>query len=131
MQSTQTDRSEQIEHSKKLACITAKIANEYRGKDTIVLDTTAITPIFDFMILTTATSRRQMHAIAEEVDRVLKDEGSRRIGREGYESSAWILQDYGDLLLHVLSPEARDLYELERLWGDASRVDWHAHLEQL
>lgn len=114
-----------------MACLTAKIADDYRGQDTIVLDTTAITPIFDFMIVTTGTSRRQMHAIAEEVDRVLKEDGSQRIGLEGYEASTWILQDYGDMLLHVFSAEARDLYELERLWGDAPHVDWRAHLEQL
>ncbi len=95
-----------------------------------MLDMTNVTPIVDYFILTTGSSRRQMHAVAEEVDRVLEaEEGSQRIGLEGYESNSWILQDYGDIVLHIFSPEARSLYELERLWADALPVDWKAYLE--
>lgn len=77
-------------------------------------------------MITTATSRRQMHAIAEEVDRVLEEAGSRRMGLEGYDSDSWLLQDYGDVVLHVFSAEARKAYDLEHLWADAPRVDWEA-----
>jgi ribosome-associated protein len=68
-----------------------------------------------------------MHAVVEEVDRVLKSDGNRRFGIEGYESAAWILQDYGDVVLHVFSEDARKLYDLEHLWADAVRVDWQAN----
>ena len=102
----------------------AAVADDYRGKDTLVLDMTQVTPIVDYFVVTTGTSRRQMHAIAEEVDRVLESVGSRRIGIEGYDSSSWILQDYGDTVLHVFTTETRDLYDLEHLWADAQRVDW-------
>ncbi|MCH7661942.1 MAG: ribosome silencing factor, partial [Euryarchaeota archaeon] len=97
--------------------------------EVVVLDLTEVTPIVDFFVLTTGTSRRQMHAIVEEADRVLKGKGSHRIGREGYDGTNWILQDYGDVVLHVFSAEKRELYDLEHLWADAYRIDWRAELE--
>jgi ribosome-associated protein len=113
------------------ACVCARIADEYRGKDSRVLDLTAVTPIFDFFVITTATSARQMRAIVDEVDRVLKSEGSRRIGTEGAPTGTWILQDFGDIVLHVFTAEARKLYDLENLWADAVPVDWQAYLDGL
>jgi ribosome-associated protein len=111
----------------------ARIADEYRGKDTRVLDLTGVTAIFDFFVLTTATSDRQMRAIADEVDRVLSAEGSRRLGTEGTATptNTWILQDFGDIVLHVFTAEARKLYDLENLWADALPVDWQAYLDGL
>jgi len=106
------------------------VADDYRGRDTLVLDLTSITPVFDYFVLTTGTSRRQMHAIAEEVDRILKAEGSSRQGIEGYANSVWILQDYGDVVLHVFAPEARALYDLEHLWADAPRIDWQRQIDK-
>jgi len=113
------------------ACLCAHIADEYRGKDTRVLDLTGVTPIFDFFVLTTATSARQMRAIADEVDRVLTAEGSRPLGTEGTTSATWILQDFGDIVLHVFAADARKLYDLENLWADAVPVDWQAFLDGL
>lgn len=85
---------------------------------------TDLTPVFDYFVITTSSSRRQMHAIAEESDRVMEEAGSSRIGREGFESDAWILEDYGNVVLHVFNPESRETYSLETLWADAKRVDW-------
>jgi ribosome-associated protein len=113
------------------ACLCARIADEYRGKETRVLDLTCVTPIFDFFVITTATSARQMRAIVDEVDRVLTSEGSRRIGTEGATTGTWILQDFGDIVLHVFTAEARKLYDLENLWADAVPVDWQAFLDGL
>ncbi len=112
------------------ACLCASIAEDYKGKETFVLDLTGVTPIVDYFVVTTGTSRRQMLAIAEEVHRVLKAEGSRRIGIEGQDNSSWILQDYGDIVLHVFTGETRELYDLEHLWADAPQVDWKAVLEE-
>jgi ribosome-associated protein len=113
------------ERSIRHACLFARIADEYRGRDTIVLDLTAVTPIFDFFVLTTATSTRQMRAIADEVARAA---ASDRPSTEGTGTS-WLLEDFGDVVVHVFSPEARSLYDLEHLWADAVRVDWQAYLE--
>ncbi len=110
----------------ELACLAAKVADDYRGGETVVLDLRAVTPMFDFFVITSGTSNRQMRSLAEEVNRVMKQRGSRSPGMEGDVGSPWLLYDYGDVVLHVLSPEARKLYNLEELWADAERVDWKA-----
>ena len=110
------------------ACAAARICDEFRGEDVIVLDLTGITPLFDYFVIATGSSRRQMHAIAEEVDRMLKGEGSKRRGIEGYDQSYWIVEDYGDIVLHVFTDESRETYDIEGLWA-APRVNWQAVLE--
>lgn len=106
------------------ACLAAKISDDFKGRDVVVLDLTEITPIFDYFVISTGSSRRQMHAVAEEVDRMLNQAGSERQGIEGYRESQWIVQDYGDVVLHVMTVEAREAYDLEGLWADAKRIDW-------
>jgi ribosome-associated protein len=115
--------------SLKAACLCAKAAEDTRGKETLVLDLTEVTPIVDYFVITTGASGRQMSAVAEEVDRVMRSTGSRPRGVEGEKDSSWILHDFGDIVLHVFSPEARKLYDLEHLWADAPRVDWKAGLD--
>jgi ribosome-associated protein len=106
------------------ACLSARVAADNKARDVVVLDMRGITPIYDFLVLATGSSRRQMHAIAEEVDAALREVGDRRLGIEGYEASRWIVQDYGDVVVHVFDAEAREYYALEDLWADARRVDW-------
>ena len=109
------------------ACLCARVAADNKARDVVVLDMRGITPIYDFLVLTTGASRRQMHAIAEEADAALREAGDERRGIEGYEASRWIVQDYGDVVVHVFDPEARDYYALQDLWADAKRVDWERY----
>ena len=106
------------------AILAARIANDHKAKDILILDLTGLTPLFDFFVLCTGNSRRQLRTIAEEVDAGLRAVGDKRIGIEGYEASQWILQDYGDVVVHVFEPSKRVYYELEELWADAGRVPW-------
>lgn len=108
------------------ALVAAKCADEMRAKDIVVLDMTEIASIVDFFVIATGTSRRQMHAIADEVNRRIKrDGGNTRLSIEGYRTEGhWILMDFGDLVLHVFTEEGRQLYDLENLKADAKRVDW-------
>lgn len=110
----------------------AQACADLKGKDSLVLDMTSVTPIVDFFVVTTATSGRQMRAIAEEVEQLMKKRGSRpRVGVEGRDSETWILQDYGDIVLHVFSPDGRELYDLEHLWADAPVVEWQPIAKKL
>ena len=112
----------------RLACEVAKIADGFKARNTVVLDMRSSTPLFDFFVVCTGGNRRQMHAIAEDVDDMMADQGSKRLSLEGYRESIWILQDYGDIVLHVFEAEARELYDLEGLWAEAKPVDWRAEL---
>ncbi len=105
------------------ARIAARVAAENRGRDIVILDLRELTCMFDFFVIASGASRRQLHAISEEIDRVLQDElGDRRMGIEGYEESRWILLDYGDVVIHLFEPETRAYYAIEDLWGQAKRV---------
>ena len=111
------------------ACLAAKVAADNKGRDILVLDMRSCTPLFDFFIISTGTSRRQLHTLAEETDAALRAEGDKRLGIEGYEASKWIVQDYGDIVIHVFDPDTRDYYKLEELWADAAKVDWERELD--
>jgi ribosome-associated protein len=106
------------------ACLCARIAADNKARDIVVLDMRGITPLYDFFVLATGTSRRQIHTLAEEIDAALHSEGDRRLSIEGYEASRWVVQDYGDLVVHVFDPDTRDYYGIEELWADAPRLDW-------
>ena len=109
------------------ACLAARVAQDNKGKDVVVLDMRAITPLYDFFVLATGISRRQTHTLAEEVDAALRAEGETRLSIEGYEASKWIVQDYGDVVVHVFDPDTRSYYGLEDLWADAKRIDWERY----
>ncbi len=111
------------------ACLAAKTAADNKGKDIHVLDLRGLTPMFDYFVLATGISRRQVHTIVEEVDAAMRAVGDNRIGVEGYDSSKWVVQDYGDVLIHVFDSDTRDYYKLEELWADAKKVDWELEYE--
>ncbi|HEV3003615.1 MAG TPA: ribosome silencing factor [Pirellulales bacterium] len=119
-QRSETSRSGR---SLELAKAAARTAAENRGRDIVILDMREVTPVFDYFVLATGSSRRQLHAMSEEIDRKLEGGmGDRRLGLEGYQDSRWILLDYGDVVIHLFEPEAREYYGLEDLWCDARRV---------
>jgi len=111
------------------AALAAKTAADNKGQDVQVLDLRGITPIFDFFVIATGASRRQVHTIVEEVDAALRGVGDERMGVEGYDVSKWVVQDYGDIMVHVFDPDTRDYYKLEELWADAKKVDWEDELD--
>jgi ribosome-associated protein len=105
------------------AILAARTAEENRGTEIVILDMREVTSVFDFFVIVSGTSRRQIHAMSEEIDRVFEQElGDRRMGIEGYEESRWVLLDYGDIVVHLFEPETRDYYALEQLWSHAKRV---------
>ena len=111
------------ERSLELALAAARTADDNRGQDIAVLDMRGMTPEFDYFVLVTGNSRRQLHAISEEIDRVLEGElGDERLGVEGYNESRWILLDYGSVVIHLFDAETRNYYALEDLWAEAQRV---------
>ncbi|MBI2826433.1 MAG: ribosome silencing factor [Planctomycetia bacterium] len=107
----------------QLATAAAQTAAENRGQNIVVLDMREVTAECDYFVLATGTSRRQLHAISEEIDHRLEDDlGDRRLGVEGYVDGRWILLDYGSVVIHLFDHEARDYYALEQLWCAARRV---------
>jgi ribosome-associated protein len=108
----------------------ARIADENRGKDIVVLDLRQSTPIVDFFVIATALSRRQSRAMASEIDQTMKKLGEAKLGIEGSEDGRWTLIDYGDFVVHIFSPEDRAYYALEEIWGDAPKLNWQEPLAE-
>ena len=120
---SQSAASGKTERSLQLALAAARTAAENRGQEIVVLDLRKVTPVFDYFVIATGTSRRQLHAMSEEIDHALEEGvGDKRMGIEGYQESRWILLDYGDIVIHLFEPETRDYYAIEHLWARAKRV---------
>jgi len=111
------------------ACLAAKTATDNKGTDVKVLDLRSLTPVFDYFVISTAASRRQVHTIVEETDAALRGVGDERMSVTGYESSKWVVQDYGDVVVHVFDTDTRGYYTLEELWADAEVIDWEDEIE--
>lgn len=113
--------------SLELALAAARTAEENRGRDIVILDVRKLTSIFDYFVIASGTSRRQLHAMSEEIDHRLEDDlHDERLGIEGYAESRWILLDYGSVVVHLFDDETREYFALEELWADAPRVAWQA-----
>ncbi|MFN6128692.1 MAG: ribosome silencing factor [Planctomycetota bacterium] len=105
------------------AKVAARIAAENKGQEIVVIDLSKQTSVFDCFVIATGTSRRQLHAIAEEIDRELRRRGEIRVSISGYDESHWIALDYGGVVVHLFDEEHRRFYDLEGLWADGVRID--------
>ena len=97
-----------------------------KAEDIIILDVRTLTDITDFFVLATAASERQLTAIGDRMHRDLRAQSVACLGIEGDAAGGWVLLDYVDVVVHLFSPEARDFYAIEMLWGDAPRLAWRA-----
>lgn len=88
-----------------------------KGQKIAELDVTELSDIMDHLIIVNGTSNRHVKSLANNVVEELKPRGHRPIGVEGMDSGEWVLVDYGDTVVHVMLPEMREFYELEKLWS--------------
>jgi ribosome-associated protein len=107
-----------------IALFSARMADDKKAEDIVVYDLRGLTDVTDYLVLATAHSRSQVRAIVESIKRELKLFDVRKVGQEGNEGGSWVLIDYADCVVHVFSPELREYYSLESLWGDAPQLDW-------
>ncbi|MFN0021176.1 MAG: ribosome silencing factor [Pirellulaceae bacterium] len=111
------------QRSLQLALAAAQSAEDNKGQKVTVLDLRDQTVIFDYFVIATGSSQRQLRAISDAIDDVLQKElGHPRLGTEGYQDSKWILLDYGSIVVHVFDTTSRDYYALEDLWAGAKKV---------
>jgi ribosome-associated protein len=99
----------------------ARAGLDKKAEDVTVLDVRGLTSYADYFVVMTADSDRQASAIADHVEKSMKEMGVSKVNVEGYETGRWILVDYGDVVAHVMNKESRGFYDLEGLWADAPR----------
>jgi ribosome-associated protein len=109
--------------ARERALAAARVAEETRGTNVHVLDLRDLTQLFDYFVVATGASRRQLHAMADEISQVLKrDLHDVRRGMEGYEEGRWIVLDFGNVVVHLFDAESREYWDLEHLWSGAKHV---------
>ena len=98
-------------------------ALDKKGEDVAALDLRKTAQFTDWFLLVSAQNQRQIVAIVDAVEDALRAEGMRPVHVEGYPRQEWVLLDYGNFVVHVFTPRMRTFYDLERLWGGATRVE--------
>ena len=109
--------------SEELARTLAVIADDKKATDIVALDVRSLVGYTDYLVIATARNDRQAKAIHDEVYHQMKRAGRLPARVEGVGEAEWILMDYLDSVLHVFTPEPRDRYRLEVLWGEAERLE--------
>ena len=109
--------------SKKFAKKIADLIFNKKGYDVRIIDLQNIASFTDYFIICSADSDTQVKAISDEIDKSLRDEGIKCWHKEGLTALSWVLMDYVDVVVHVFKKDARDFYNIEKLWGDAPSIE--------
>lgn len=102
----------------------ARLADEKKAEDIVVLDVTGVCTFCDAFVVATGTTGLQLRAIADSIVMGLKADDGFKPAIDGERNQNWVVLDYGDVVVHVMSADARSFYRLEDLWGDGRAVDW-------
>ena len=97
--------------------------DDLKGKEIKSLDVRKKTSVTDILVIASGNSIRQVKALANNVVETMKDHGVKPLSVEGEQESGWVLVDFGDVIVHVMLPETRDYYNLEKLWGEDAPDD--------
>lgn len=111
-----TDSPQNNTSSEQLAGVVADALDDLKGNDIVTLDVRDISGFTDFMVIASGTSNRHVKSLAERAQERTRALGIKAIGIEGEQTGEWVLVDFGDVVVHVMLPEARKFYDLERLW---------------
>ncbi len=104
---------------KELVDICKNVIEDKKGTDIKVLNLEGLSPIADYFILANGSNQNQLHAMSDEILEKLNKVKVNPKHIEGYQAGNWILMDYGDFMVHLFMPEAREFYNLDRIWKDA------------
>ena len=111
--------------SEQLANTIARGAEEKKAEDIVLLSVASESYLSDYFVIVTGFSKAQMRAIADSIESKVKEELQRNPLRvEGKSEASWILQDYGDVIVHIFLPREREFYNLEAFWSHAQRIDF-------
>ena len=107
----------------EIAAVAAKALDDKKAQDVKVLKTVEQTVLADYFVICHGSSAPHIKALVDEVDRQLSLAGEPPIRREGLRSDIWVLMDFGSVIVHVFTDEARKFYDIERLWSDSELID--------
>ena len=108
---------------KEIAYAVTKALDEKKGMDIKLLKIDQVSSLADYFLICTGTSNTHVKTLCDYAEYTLEQRDEQMLGREGHRGNAWELLDYGSIVIHVFTEEARQFYALERLWADAEQVD--------
>lgn len=108
--------------SLELAKKAAALLDEKKAQRLSVIKIDDISSLADYFVIGSATSSTHVRALADQLEEKMKEEGLAPARVEGYRSNSWVLLDYGSVVVHLFTPDARDFYDLDRLWADGQQV---------
>ena len=109
--------------AKEVAYQVTKALDDKKGKDIRLLRISDVSSLADYFLICTGTSNTHVKTLCDYAEYTLEQLNEPLLGREGHRGNAWELLDYGSIVVHVFTEEAREFYSLERLWADAEQVD--------
>lgn len=112
------------ERALELACRIARALDNKKAEHLEVLDLREVTLLADYFVMASGFARVQIQSLADQALESARKAGFRCRSVEGYDDSGWVLLDFNDVVVHLMTEESRDYYRLERLWGDSPRTDW-------
>jgi len=115
-----------VEEALAKGVIAARLADDKKAEDILVLDLRDLRVFTDAFVICTGQTGLQLKAIANGIVEGLKEGGFGKPAVDGDRGANWVILDYGDLVVHIMNPEARQYYQLENLWGDADELDWQS-----
>lgn len=125
IQSAQTQQAVHQDDSRFLAETIARAADDRKGGDITLLHISDVSYLAEYFVIVTGFSRVQVRAIAEAVKQTVDEECHRKpLRQEGQDSGNWLVQDYGDVIVHIFMPKEREYYNLEAFWSHAERIDF-------
>jgi ribosome-associated protein len=125
IQSTQKQQTVHQDDSRFLAETIAGAADDHKGGDITLLHISDVSYLAEYFVIVTGFSRVQVRAIAEAIKQTVDEECHRKpLRQEGQDSGSWLVQDYGDVIVHIFMPKEREYYNLEAFWSHAERLDF-------
>lgn len=112
--------------TKEIALCAAKALDEKKGLDIRLLEVTEVTTLAEYFLICTGTSNTHVKTLCDAAEAALDEAGEPLNSREGHRGGTWVLLDFGSVVVHVFTNEARSFYDLERLWNDATPIDFEA-----
>lgn len=109
--------------SLEIARTVAGILDSKKARDVQAVKVHDLTTVTDYFVFAGGTSNTQVRALADEVEFRLKELGEMPNHTEGYDEATWIVLDYGNVIVHIFQPTAREFYKIEKLWADGEQVD--------
>lgn len=119
--------TQELDHSHAIALAIAKAADDRKAEDIVVLRVSEVSYLADYFVIVTGFSKAQVRAISQSIEHHLETQWQRLpLRTEGKSEGSWVVQDYGEVIVHILLPHEREFYNLEAFWGHAEKIEFQA-----